>query len=66
MGDACLHESVLDAADRIRRLEVQGARNVAITAVAAIEGAAKESKAWPWIRHPCHHPTTPCLLDHLH
>jgi len=40
-----LHESVLDAADRIRRLKVQGARNVAITAITAIEAAAKESKA---------------------
>ena len=40
-----MHESVLVAADRIRRLEVQGARNVAITAIKAIEAAAKESKA---------------------
>jgi ribose 1,5-bisphosphate isomerase len=45
VGDASLHESVLDAADRIRRLEVQGARNVAIAAITAIEAAAKESKA---------------------
>ena len=45
MWDASLHESVLDAADRIRRLEVQGARNVAITAIKAIEAGAKESKA---------------------
>jgi ribose 1,5-bisphosphate isomerase len=43
--DASLHESVLDAADRIRRLEVQGARNVAITAITAIEAGAKRSKA---------------------
>ena len=40
-----MRESVLVAADRIRRLEVQGARNVAITAIKAIEAAAKESKA---------------------
>jgi ribose 1,5-bisphosphate isomerase len=40
-----LHESVLDAADRIRRLEVQGARNVAIAAINAIEAGAKQSKA---------------------
>jgi len=40
-----LHESVLVAADRIRRLEVQGARNVAITAIKAIEKGAKRSKA---------------------
>jgi ribose 1,5-bisphosphate isomerase len=45
VGDASLHESVLDAADRIRRLEVQGARNVAITAIKAIEAGAKRSKA---------------------
>jgi ribose 1,5-bisphosphate isomerase len=35
----------LVAADRIRRLEVQGARNVAITAIKAIEEGAKMSKA---------------------
>ena len=40
-----MRESVLVAADRIRRLEVQGARNVAITAIKAIEAGAKESKA---------------------
>ncbi|MDH5690169.1 MAG: S-methyl-5-thioribose-1-phosphate isomerase [Candidatus Bathyarchaeota archaeon] len=40
-----MHESVLVAADRIRRLEVQGARNVAITAIKAIEKGAKRSKA---------------------
>jgi ribose 1,5-bisphosphate isomerase len=40
-----LHESVLVAADRIRRLEVQGARNVAITAIKAVEEGARESKA---------------------
>ncbi len=45
MGDASLRESVLDAADRIKRLEVQGARNVAITAIKAIEAGAKRSKA---------------------
>jgi ribose 1,5-bisphosphate isomerase len=45
VGDTSLHESVLDAADRIRRLEVQGARNVAITAIKAIEAGAKRSKA---------------------
>ncbi|MCZ2808974.1 MAG: S-methyl-5-thioribose-1-phosphate isomerase, partial [Candidatus Bathyarchaeota archaeon] len=40
-----MQESVLVAADRIRRLEVQGARNVAITAITAIEEGAKRSKA---------------------
>jgi len=40
-----LHESVSDAADRIKRLEVQGARNVAITAIKAIEAGAKRSKS---------------------
>jgi ribose 1,5-bisphosphate isomerase len=45
VGDASLHESVLDAADQIRKLKVQGARNVAITAIKAIEAGAIESKA---------------------
>jgi ribose 1,5-bisphosphate isomerase len=40
-----LYEAVQDAADRIRRLEVQGARNVAIAAIKAITNGAKESKA---------------------
>jgi ribose 1,5-bisphosphate isomerase len=40
-----LQKSVLVAADRIRRLEVQGARNVAITAIKAIEEGAKGSEA---------------------
>jgi ribose 1,5-bisphosphate isomerase len=40
-----LHESVLDTAERIKRLEVQGARNVAIAAIKAIEEGAKESAA---------------------
>lgn len=36
---------MLLAAERIKRLEVQGARNVAITAIKAIEEGTKESKA---------------------
>jgi len=40
-----LHETVLDAADRIRRLEVQGARNVAIAAIKAVKAGAKQSTA---------------------
>ncbi len=40
-----MKKSVSIAADRIRRLEVQGARNVAITAIKAIEEGAKESEA---------------------
>ena len=40
-----MYEAVQDAADRIRRLKVQGARNVAITAIKAIANGAKESKA---------------------
>ena len=40
-----MRESVLVTADRIRRLEVQGARNVAITAITAIEARAKRSMA---------------------
>jgi ribose 1,5-bisphosphate isomerase len=45
MGECWLHESVLDTAERIKRLEVQGARNVAIAAINAIEAGAKRSKA---------------------
>ncbi len=40
-----MRKTVLDAAERIRRLEVQGARNVAITAIKAIEEGTKLSKA---------------------
>ena len=40
-----MHESILGTAERIRRLEVQGARNVAIAAIKAVEEAARESKA---------------------
>jgi ribose 1,5-bisphosphate isomerase len=40
-----LHEIILDASDRIKRLQVQGARNVAIAAIHAVEEAARESKA---------------------
>jgi ribose 1,5-bisphosphate isomerase len=40
-----LYESVLDAANRIRKLEVQGARNVAIAAIKAIESGVKQSTA---------------------
>ncbi len=39
-----MHESILGTAERIRRLEVQGARNVAIAAIKAVEEAARESK----------------------
>ena len=40
-----MHELVQDAANRIKRLDVQGARNVAIAAINAITEGAKESKA---------------------
>ncbi len=40
-----LTEAVRAAADKIRRLEVQGARNVAIAAVEALEALAKQTKA---------------------
>ncbi|MGD2066400.1 MAG: S-methyl-5-thioribose-1-phosphate isomerase [Candidatus Bathyarchaeota archaeon] len=39
-----MHKPVKDAADQIRRLEVQGARNVAIAAIKAITEGAKQSK----------------------
>jgi ribose 1,5-bisphosphate isomerase len=35
----------LDAAEKIKRLEIQGARNVAIAAVKAVEEASRESEA---------------------
>jgi len=45
VGAASLHETISDAADRIKRLEIRGARNVAIAAIKAVEKASKESKA---------------------
>ena len=44
-GNVGLHESVSGAAERIRQLKVQGARNVAIAAIKAVEGASVDSKA---------------------
>jgi len=40
-----MSKSVHEAAEKIRRLEVQGARNVAIAAIKALELLAKETKA---------------------
>ena len=40
-----MHKSVLDTAERIKRLEIQGARNVAIAAIKAVEEGARQSKA---------------------
>jgi ribose 1,5-bisphosphate isomerase len=40
-----LSESVQSTAEKIRRLEIQGARNVAIAAVKAMETLARETKA---------------------
>ena len=40
-----MYETVKEAADRIRRLEIQGARNVAIAAIKSIEEGTKESRA---------------------
>ena len=40
-----MHKSIIDTAKRIKRLEIQGARNVAIAAIQAIETASRESKA---------------------
>ena len=40
-----MHESILATAKRIKLLEIQGARNVAIAAIKAVEETAKESKA---------------------
>jgi ribose 1,5-bisphosphate isomerase len=40
-----LFDVIRSAAERIRRLEVQGARNVAIAAIKAVEVLAKETKA---------------------
>ena len=44
-GDYYLHKSVSDTAKRIKLLEIQGARNVAIAALQAIEEASKGFKA---------------------
>ena len=38
-------ESVQEAAEKIKKLEIQGARNVAITAIKAIEALTKQTKA---------------------
>jgi ribose 1,5-bisphosphate isomerase len=40
-----MQDPVLVAAERIRRLEIQGARNVAIAAIRAVEDVASRSKA---------------------
>jgi translation initiation factor 2B subunit (eIF-2B alpha/beta/delta family) len=40
-----LAESVRAVADRIKRLEVQGARNVAIAGIKALEALAGETRA---------------------
>ncbi len=40
-----MHESILDTAERIGQLTIQGARNVAIAAIKAVEEASRESKA---------------------
>jgi ribose 1,5-bisphosphate isomerase len=40
-----LNEIILDAAKRIKNLDVQGARNVAIVAIKSIKESAKKSKA---------------------
>ena len=45
MGDSCLHKTISVTADKIRRLEIQGARNVAIAAITAVDVASKESKS---------------------
>ncbi len=41
-----LQDPVRIAAEKIRRLEVQGARNVAIAAITALEELANQDKAW--------------------
>ena len=40
-----MYDSILGTAERIKQLKVQGARNVAIAAIRAVEAGAKESKA---------------------
>jgi len=40
-----LLESVQETAEKIRKLEIQGARNVAITAIKAVEALTKQTKA---------------------
>ncbi|MCW4035077.1 MAG: S-methyl-5-thioribose-1-phosphate isomerase, partial [Candidatus Bathyarchaeota archaeon] len=38
-------KTVLDSADKIKRLQIQGARNVAIAAIKSVDAGTKESKA---------------------
>ena len=40
-----MNETILVTAEKIRRIEIQGARNVAIAAIKALETASRESKA---------------------
>ncbi|PVX25543.1 MAG: ribose 1,5-bisphosphate isomerase [Candidatus Bathyarchaeum sp.] len=40
-----MHDSILDASKRIKQLQVQGARNVAIAAIKSVKEAATQSKA---------------------
>jgi ribose 1,5-bisphosphate isomerase len=40
-----LWKSVIDSAEKIKHLEIQGARNVAIAAIKSVEAGVKESKA---------------------
>ena len=40
-----MHKSITETAQRITKLEIQGARNVAIAAIKAVEEAAKQSNA---------------------
>jgi len=40
-----LWKTVQDSADKIKRLEIQGARNVAIAAIKSVDSGTKESKA---------------------
>ena len=42
-----MHESILGTVERIRRLKVQGARNVAIASLKAVEEAARRTKLAP-------------------
>lgn len=40
-----MHETILEVAKKIKQLEIQGARNVAIAAIKSLNESAKESKA---------------------
>ena len=48
-----MNKAILDTAERIKKLEIQGARNVAIAALKIIESEAKKTNSKTLLRN-CH------------